>query len=86
MTPVWLYYVFATLLCATNVVACFLNLVSLPGNWLIICFSGLFAWLVRTSDGRELSWPVVVEAVWIVWRLRWKGARKQAGPSSPAGA
>ena len=46
------------LIIALATAAC-LNLVSLPGNWLIAVFSGLFAWLVRTESGQGISWSVV---------------------------
>lgn len=57
--PVWLYFLFATLLFLGNCLGWCLTLVSLPGNWLIVALSLLFTLLVTTNSGLGLSWPVM---------------------------
>jgi uncharacterized protein YqgC (DUF456 family) len=37
-----------------------LNLVTLPGNWLILGGAALFAWLLPVDDGRGVSWTMVI--------------------------
>ncbi len=56
---VWMYYLLAGGLIIANSAAAALNLVSMPGNWLILAFSGLFAWLVHSASGQGMSWSVV---------------------------
>jgi uncharacterized protein YqgC (DUF456 family) len=55
----WTYYLLASGLIIAIVAAACLNLISLPGNWLIVVFAGLFAWLVGTESGLGVSWSVV---------------------------
>jgi uncharacterized protein YqgC (DUF456 family) len=47
----WLFYLWPAVLLLGNLAAWCLNLLGLPGNWLIVLFSALFAWLVRGPDG-----------------------------------
>jgi len=58
MTPWWIYYLLALLLFVANSFSFLLNLAALPGNWLILVGSGLFAWLVK-MDGHGISWTIV---------------------------
>jgi uncharacterized protein len=57
--PDWLYYLFCLLLFVTNLSGAFLNLLALPGNWMILAASALFALLVRGSGELGLSWSTV---------------------------
>ena len=59
MTAWWMYYLLALLLLIFNAGSFCLNVVALPGNWMIVGGSALFAWLVKTADGGGISWPVV---------------------------
>ena len=43
---IWNYYLWALLLVVGSVVAWLLNLVTLPGNWLMVGGAALFAWLM----------------------------------------
>jgi hypothetical protein len=57
---VWLmYYSLASLLLICNACGFLLNLVALPGNWIIVFGSAIFAWLVKAPDGGGISWPIV---------------------------
>ncbi len=60
MDPAWAYYLWAALLIVASCIAWLLSLVTLPGNWLIVGFAALFAWLVPVTDGRGVSWVVVI--------------------------
>ena len=54
----WLWYV---LLIAAMLGSAFLNLLSLPGNWLMIAGAGVYAWLTR---GRYVGlWTLVILAL-----------------------
>jgi uncharacterized protein len=55
----WGYYLWALLLVAGCVFAWLLNLVTLPGNWLVVGAAALFAWLIPEQAGRGVSWTVV---------------------------
>ena len=35
------------------------TLVTLPGNWIIVGFAALFAWLLPADDGRGVTWTTV---------------------------
>lgn len=59
MLPVWAYYTSALILFLLNASAVCASFVSLPGNWMIVLFSGLFAWLVQTDAGHGMSWWIV---------------------------
>ena len=56
----WGYYLYALLLVVGCMAAWLLNLVMLPGNWLILAGAALFAWLLPVEDGRGISWNVVI--------------------------
>jgi uncharacterized protein YqgC (DUF456 family) len=56
----WGYYAYASVLVAACVVAWLLNLVALPGNWLIVGGAALFAWLLPVEDGRGVTWAMVI--------------------------
>lgn len=55
-TPSWLYFVVVSLVFCLHLGSACLNLVGLPGNWLILASSLVFAFLFRTSAGLELGW------------------------------
>ncbi len=57
---VWGYYLYALLLVVGCVVAWLLNLVALPGNWLIVGGAALFAWLLPIAAGRGITWNIVI--------------------------
>lgn len=54
--PYFWYYLWACLLIAANLAALAGTMLSLPGNWLIVLFTALFAWLVRGPDGLGIGW------------------------------
>ena len=57
----WTYYVWAILLFIANVLAWGSNVFTLPGNWMIVGFTALFAWLFPASESAaSVSWPCVV--------------------------
>lgn len=58
MSPATYYFV-AALLSAANIACWTLNVFMLPGNWLIVLTTALFAWLVRTDAGYGISWWTV---------------------------
>jgi uncharacterized protein YqgC (DUF456 family) len=60
MDPEWIYYLWALLLVVGCLVAWLLNLITLPGNWVIVAAAALFAWLVPIDEGRGISWYVVI--------------------------
>jgi uncharacterized protein len=60
MNVEWTYYLWATLLVVGSVIAWLLNLVTLPGNWIILGGAALFAWLMPAGDGRGITWTVVI--------------------------
>jgi uncharacterized protein YqgC (DUF456 family) len=55
----WLYYLWAILFIAACALAWFATLFSLPGNWLIVGCSALFAWLFLPDTGRGITWTTV---------------------------
>jgi uncharacterized protein YqgC (DUF456 family) len=55
----WTYYLWALLLVAGSCVAWLLSLLTLPGNWLIVGFAALFAWLLPAVDARGITWTTV---------------------------
>jgi uncharacterized protein len=61
MTDPYLYYLLAVLLVLVCGGAWLTNLFTLPGNWFMLLFAAVFAWLLpETSDsGRGLTWTVV---------------------------
>ena len=60
MNVEWTYYLWALLLVVCSVVAWLLNLVTLPGNWVIVGGAALFAWLLPEEGGRGVAWPTVI--------------------------
>lgn len=55
----WAYYLWALLLVAGCAVAWLLNLVALPGNWIVLGGAALFAWLLPENGGRGVTWTAV---------------------------
>ena len=54
-----MYYLWAVLLVLGNATAWSTNALSLPGNWLIVALTAIFALLIPEADGRGISWTVV---------------------------
>lgn len=59
MDSSWAYYLWALLLVAASFVAWVTSLVSLPGNWFIVGFAALFAWLMPPDVARGITWTTV---------------------------
>jgi uncharacterized protein YqgC (DUF456 family) len=55
----WAYYLWALLLVAGSVLAWLTNMVTLPGNWLVVGLAALFAWLATDAGGRGVTWTSV---------------------------
>jgi uncharacterized protein len=55
----WMYYLWAVILVLGSCAAWFTSLVTLPGNWFIVGFAALFAWLIPAVAGRGVSWTTV---------------------------
>jgi uncharacterized protein len=55
MNPDWLYYLWATLLLVGNTTAWATNLFNIPGNWIVLGLTGLFAFLLPQEDGRGVG-------------------------------
>src|SRR5882757_9260912 len=55
----WVYYLWALLLIGACGLAWLTTLVALPGNWLIVGCTALFAWLLSHDGGRGISWTTV---------------------------
>ncbi|HEX5470739.1 MAG TPA: DUF456 domain-containing protein, partial [Lacipirellulaceae bacterium] len=53
------YYLWVVLLLLACGVAWLLTFVTLPGNWIIVIFAALFAWLIPVAAGRGISWTIV---------------------------
>lgn len=51
-----MYYVWVVLLILANGAAWVANSLSVPGNWLIVAFSALFAFAVPGDEGRGIGW------------------------------
>ncbi|MFO0012761.1 MAG: DUF456 family protein [Planctomycetota bacterium] len=49
-------YVWIVLLTLVNILAWLSNLVSLPGNWLILIVSGVYAWFFPEQAGSGMGW------------------------------
>ena len=60
MNPEWTYYLWALLLVVSCAIAWLLNLVTLPGNWLIVGGAALFAWLLPVNGDRGIAWKMVI--------------------------
>ncbi|MFO0915827.1 MAG: DUF456 family protein [Pirellulales bacterium] len=82
MMPHWLYYVLATVLALVNFAGAALNLLALPGNWLVLGCSIVFAVLVRTDSGPSMSWQVL--ALLGVLALVGEGLEMLAGTAGAA--
>jgi uncharacterized protein YqgC (DUF456 family) len=54
------YYLWALLLVVGSGLGWLLNLVALPGNWLIVGGAALFAWLLPEEAGRGVKWETVI--------------------------
>ena len=61
MIAPWLYYLLALVLVLACGAAWFTNLLTLPGNWIILGLAVLFAWLFPESadGGRGMDWATV---------------------------
>jgi uncharacterized protein YqgC (DUF456 family) len=59
----WNYYLWATLLVVGCCIGWLLNLVALPGNWLIVGGAVLFAGLMPQEPDRGISWTVVIALI-----------------------
>src|SRR5215212_2609148 len=55
----WIYFLWATALVLACGLSWLTTLVALPGNWLIVGCSALFAWLLPNDSGRGLTWTSV---------------------------
>jgi uncharacterized protein YqgC (DUF456 family) len=55
----WAYYLWALLLVVGCATAWLLNLVALPGNWILAGGAALFAWLVPGEAGQGVAWTTV---------------------------
>lgn len=55
-----LYYVWAVLLILANGLAWCGTVLSLPGNWVIVGLTFLFAWLVDGPQGQGIGWTTVL--------------------------
>jgi uncharacterized protein YqgC (DUF456 family) len=56
----WNYYLWALLLVVGCAAAWLLNLVTLPGNWIMVGAAALFAWLLPVENGRGITWTTVI--------------------------
>jgi uncharacterized protein YqgC (DUF456 family) len=59
MAFAWLYYMSAVLLILACGAGWLGTLLTLPGNWLIVLFAALFAWLFPAEAGRGIAWATV---------------------------
>ncbi|MEX0717522.1 MAG: DUF456 family protein [Planctomycetaceae bacterium] len=60
MSPVWIYYLWATLFVVVCVLAWAANLFALPGNWGIVVAAALFALGLGVVEGRGIGWWAVM--------------------------
>jgi uncharacterized protein YqgC (DUF456 family) len=93
-----LYYLLATLLITAGVCAWLTNLLTLPGNWIVLAFALLFAWLVPLDGSRGVSWLVIailaalaivgeiIEFAASAWGAAKRGASRRAAVLSVLGA
>ncbi|MSR58307.1 MAG: DUF456 family protein [Planctomycetaceae bacterium] len=63
MLPYIWYYTWAVLLVLCNVGALTATLLALPGNWVIVGLTALFAWLVHGPSGAGVSWYTVAALI-----------------------
>ncbi|MBN00983.1 MAG: hypothetical protein CMJ77_17850 [Planctomycetaceae bacterium] len=59
MDSAWIYYLFAVLLLLANASSWCLTLLTLPGNWMIVVFTAVFAWFFPIEVGPGISWVTV---------------------------
>ncbi len=55
----WTYYLCAFLLLLVNSAAWCTSLFMIPGNWIVVGATVLFAWLFPSDDGRGIRWTTV---------------------------
>lgn len=60
MTAEILFYIWASLLLIVNVVAWCSTFLSLPGNWIILAATAVFAAFVRVDDVAPIGWKMVL--------------------------
>lgn len=53
------YYTLAVLFVIVNIAALATNLITFPGNWIIVVVTLLFAWLVKHPSATGVNWWVV---------------------------
>lgn len=49
-------YLWISILTLLNAVAWLANLLTLPGNWLIVAFCGFYAWMLPETSGGRIGW------------------------------
>jgi uncharacterized protein len=59
MQEATIYYLSAVTLLLVSIGSWLLNLVTLPGNWLVVGCAALFAWLFPEEAGRGMAWTTV---------------------------
>ena len=59
MGAIWVYYLSVVLLILANLSSWCMTLLTLPGNWLIVGFTAIFAWLFPADTGNGVSWTTV---------------------------
>lgn len=59
----WNYYLWAVLLVIGCAAGWLLNLVTLPGNWIMVAAAALFAWLIPVANHRGITWTIVIVLV-----------------------
>src|SRR5215208_6744618 len=52
-------FVWAVLFVLAVLVCWFMNLLGLPGNWLIVAAAALYAWLIPPDTRAAIGWPAV---------------------------
>ncbi len=55
----WIYYLSACFLLVFNLIALASSLLMIPGNWIVVCCTALFAYVFPASEGHGVSWSVV---------------------------
>lgn len=54
-----MYYLWVLLLALANSGSWLANIVSLPGNWLIVLFTAIYAYFLPEGDGQGIGWLTV---------------------------
>jgi uncharacterized protein YqgC (DUF456 family) len=92
------YYTLAILLVAAGVCAWLTNLLTLPGNWIVVALAALFAWLGPQVGSLGVSWLIVgiltalavlgeiIEFAASAWGASKQGASRRAAALSILGA